>query len=183
MVSNSRGGGISERKHNIAAYSICLSQSNFKISIRGRINFRIAPLSVYITNIVCITEPYFLFFKKTSFTLSLLHSYWDDDRDRCVHGSCVFMHVDKVLFCWTDWAEWTADYDLLTVRKLGHLQECDESLLCTMYISAICVQTGNTEVSYGFCWMARCLCWRTNHYSIQTFQYHIWYIWNFVIWF
>ena len=25
------------RKHNIAAYSICLSQSNFKISIRGRI--------------------------------------------------------------------------------------------------------------------------------------------------
>ena len=25
------------RKHNIAAYSICLGQSNFKISIRGRI--------------------------------------------------------------------------------------------------------------------------------------------------
>ena len=34
-------GGILDirlvRKHNIAAYSICLSQSNFKISIGGRI--------------------------------------------------------------------------------------------------------------------------------------------------
>ena len=40
VVSKSRGGGtITERKHNITvtAYSIYLSQSNFKISIRGRI--------------------------------------------------------------------------------------------------------------------------------------------------
>ena len=42
MVSRSRGGVYIRnirlvRKHNIAAYSICLSQSNVKIFIRGRI--------------------------------------------------------------------------------------------------------------------------------------------------
>ena len=39
MVWNSASlGSEILRKHNIAAYSICFSQSNFKFSIRGRIN-------------------------------------------------------------------------------------------------------------------------------------------------
>ena len=35
------------RKHDIAAYSICLSQSNFKIYIRGRIMLLVCHLSHY----------------------------------------------------------------------------------------------------------------------------------------
>ena len=54
MVSKSRGGGYirlvrKHNMHNMSAFSICRDQSNVKISIKGRINFRIIPPSVYIT--------------------------------------------------------------------------------------------------------------------------------------
>lgn len=51
----------------------------------------------------------------------------------------------------TGGAEWAADDHLLTAGELRHPQAGDESVLRTVYLPAVCLQTGNSQVYINGC--------------------------------